>query len=181
MTDTLTEVFCDKWFDTENTSSAIAVVYYSTEGRRLFVEFHNGTTAGYENVPADVYTALEELNNQRVNGNENASVGSYYNSWFRNKDYFAGLSTDDIEIVTPEDRERIDNLTKEQPQVIQANDVFIAPLQYLFSVAFESGDNVQSLAVKATSMDDAVYKFQEAINLLGWDPVKIVSVAQHFN
>lgn len=199
MTETLTEVFCDKWFDAEGTSSAIAAVYYSSEEKSLFVEFLNGTTAGYANVPADIYVAMETLNSNRVNGDKRASVGSYYNMYFRNTNYFEGRDTADIEIVTQEDRDRTASLKSlmandvfadesdcaecaaEEP--VEASQVFIAPLEqeYMFAVAFTSGENTNSLAVKATDVQSAVDKFQQAVSILGWDKVTIVSVTQYLN
>lgn len=203
MTETLTEVFCDKWFDTEGTSSAIACVYYSTEEKSLFVEFLNGTTAGYSNVPADIYVALETLNSNRVNGDESSSVGSYYNTYFRNTNYFEGRDTADIEIVTQEDRDRIASLqgliaknsdvfaaesdceacASEPVETVKANSLYIGPVdqQYMFAVAFTSGENTNSLAVKATDVKSAMDKFQQAVSILGWDKVTIVSVTQYLN
>lgn len=230
MTDVLTEVFCDKWFDTEETSSVISAVYYSTDEKSLFVELFSGVTAGYANVSPEIYSAMEALNNNRLDGIEDASVGRYWNAWI--KPYMTGLDTADIEIVTQEDRDRINSFKKlmvdevfaDEPRlteeeqayvdaianagdhnetfesdceacaaendiavpadVIQANSLYIGPIdpqQYMFAVAFQSGDNTQSLAVKAASVQDAVDKFQQAIGILGWVPVKIVSITQHFS
>lgn len=102
----MTEVFCDRWFDTEETSSVIEAVYYSSERRELFIQLvprddYPGIVAGYKGVPANIFTALEVLNSKRLNGEKWSSVGKYWNYFV--KPYFEGLPTKDVDIFVPDD------------------------------------------------------------------------------
>lgn len=212
----MTEILVDKSFDTQGTSSAIRGVFYSTEERKIFFEFLSGTVAGYAGVPEDIYTALETLNENRINGDENSSVGNYYNRFFRSTGYFAGVETGDLEIITPEQvklqeiaEANAAEIAAEQSlkaadvfegevdlseEPIQAENVFIAPLDSFaqdvaglpsvlrrFGVAFIYDENQEiSFNVHATDEDDALVRFNTAVELLGWD-VKIVSLTRFFD
>jgi len=223
MTDTLTEIYCDRFFDTEGTSSAINQVFYSTEERKLFVEFINGSLAGYENVQPEVFSALEVLNSNRLNGDRSASVGGYYNEFFRKNRYFTGINTDNIKIsidpvveaaddledtLTPEQWTALENeyaantdgvprFTPEQQSQIAAinnvsaeqisnsaitvgpGSVFIAPVEKRpFGINFIIDTDVEhSWRVFGTNDQDAIDRFAQAIELLGWS-VEIKSITR---
>lgn len=182
----MTKVFCDKDFNTESTSSVIDHVYYSTDEKKLFVELVSGVLAGYENVPVDIYTAMETINQNRVSGaDSNASVGRYWNQWI--KPYLNGIDTYGVEIETQGDRDRTEKL---RALVQQTKDVF-APAKSVevdadvltpFGVTFVSstGEDV-TLSVAATDYKDAIDRFTRAIDILGWEESPVKSVTMYLN
>lgn len=195
----MTEILVDKHFDTEGTSSALNAVYYSTDERKIFFEFLSGTLAGYEGVNPDIFTALETLNANRINGDESASVGTYYNTYFRNTGYFAGVETNDLDLITPWQAELREpalnskdvfadegiNLSEDEqvavePIEVKEGSVFIAPLnnKTRYGITFiVDTDNEHSFQVFGDSEDDAVNRFSQAVELLGWS-VEIRSVTR---
>lgn len=206
----MTEILVDREFDTEGTSSVIEAVYYSTEQKKLFVQLISGDLAGYDGVPEDVYTALEAINRNRIEGvtvpeGQESSVGSYWNRYI--KKYMPGFETAGIKLVGPNDQEAVDKLkgffssfgpgetvelqgfhktpgdllgktTPAQATILPVD----PPAQLVaFGVAFLSSDgNEVTLSVKATDVQDAVWRFQEAIGILGWDETPVRSVTQYF-
>jgi hypothetical protein len=70
MTDERVNTFTDK---TDVDSSNLKTVYYNKDRFELFVEFHNGSIAGYRSVPSIVYAALVDA----------TSAGRYYNQKIR--------------------------------------------------------------------------------------------------
>lgn len=54
-------------------SSALECIWYDVFSKRLFVEFSNGSVAGYANVPVNVVEALESA----------SSVGAYYSKYIK--------------------------------------------------------------------------------------------------
>ena len=65
-------------------SSAIGEAYYDALKKHLYVAFHSGSVAGYENVPPGVWHNLTNA----------SSAGQYYTYNIRN--HFKGLDTRDI-------------------------------------------------------------------------------------
>lgn len=192
----MTEIFVDREFSTDETSSVIDHVYYSTEEKKLFVQLmprgdQASVLAGYENVPEDVFTALETINTNRLNGDENSSVGRYWNQWI--KPYMKGLDTADLDLVTKDDERVLDSLSSFFAQSgkyaygeISTPDATILPVdpprqELRFGVTFVSSDGQDvTLSVKAYDVHDAVKRFNEAITVLGWEPVEVKSVTQFF-
>lgn len=189
----MTEILVDKHFDTEGTSSAIYAVYYSTEDQKIFFEFISGTIAGYSGVNADIYTALETLNENRLKGDTESSVGYYYNRFFRSTGYFAGVETADLEIITPE-QVKLQEIAEANAaeiaaeQSLKSQDVFIEEVTDLpsvlrrFGVSFiYDGDKEMTFNVHATDENDAVVRFNKAVELLGWESIRIISLTRFFN
>lgn len=203
----MTDIVYTHNFDTEYTSSVIDDIYYSEPEKLLFVALNNGTLAGYEGVPLEVFSALNALNTNRLNGDTSASVGRYWNTFV--KPNFTGYSTSDIDLWSAEEYEQyqvdereLREIAKPQeassffndPQVytvtdlgnVTVPDAAILPvdgpeLKSRFGITFESGDQEVSLNVQAVSANDAVERFQQAVEILGWDESPVLSVTQFFN
>lgn len=62
-------------------SSNLDAVYYDAKTNQLFVEFRNGSIAGYSNVPQNLYNSLYA----------SSSRGSFYNKHI--KGHFPGIDT----------------------------------------------------------------------------------------
>lgn len=193
----MTEIIVDREFSTEGTSSVIDYVFYSTDEKKLFVQLHSGDLAGYEGVPEDVYTALETINKNRLGGDEESSVGSYWNRYI--KKYMPGFETAGVELITPDDEEaqespsffahgqeyadeaeaiKLGAVTTPQATILPVD----PPAQLVhFGVSFTSGEGKEvTLSVKATDVNDAVKRFHEATRVLGWDATTVTSVTQYF-
>lgn len=75
-------------------SSNLSQVWYDRQGKRLFVEFHNGSIAGYSQVPEGTW---ENFKTHIIR--PDLSAGQYYNAVLRGKKDYPGINTDDIEFV----------------------------------------------------------------------------------
>lgn len=193
----MTEIVYTHSFDTEYTSSVIDEVFYSEPNKLLFVTLYNGTLAGYDGVPLEVYNALNGLNTNRLNGDSNASVGRYWNTFVKN--HYDGFSTADVELLSPEDVARQEKLSKlVNPTFAESFSFFNDPNNVIvgevvtevvdqpqdrsrFGVTFISGDKEVSINVNAVDIDDAVTRFQQVSDILGWDESPVKSVTKYFD
>lgn len=188
----MTEIVYTHSFDTEYTSSVIDEVYYSEPHKLLFVSLVNGTLAGYDGVPLDVFNAMNALNTNRLNGDTNASVGRYWNVFVKN--HHDGFSTADVELVSSEEVAPQESFSFfNDPQVytitdvgeVAGTDVAILPVDppkalSRFGITFESGDQEVSLNVIAEDIDDAVDRFTRAAEILGWDDTPVLAATKFF-
>lgn len=193
----MTEIVYDRDFYTDGTSSVINHVYYSTADKLLFVQLvredWNGekVLAGYENVPADVFTALETLNQNRLNGDTGSSVGSYWNVWI--KPYFTGYSTADVELLSEAEKAEDEARQAKLRSLLDRPSVFFedkAPAEEVeevgeikFIVHFiEDGDERESgVVIYAGNVDQALVIFNQIAKIAGWGSAKIIAVTQVFN
>lgn len=200
----MTDVVYTRAFDTDDSSSVIDCVYYSEPEKLLFVELVNGVLAGYKDVPLNVFTALDTINTNRLNGDLNESVGRYWNLWI--KPNFSGYDTSDIDLLSEADvarQERLRNLmTKADGVFVRTPQVYesfyrdsvdlpnatilpVDPPAQLshFGVTIEDDDEGETinLTVLATDMDDAIDRYRQAEKILGWDEAVIVSVTKFFD
>jgi hypothetical protein len=184
----MTDIVYTHFFSTNGTSSVIEEVFYSEPDELLFVQLVSGVVAGYEDVPLNVFTALKVLNNNRLQGDTDSSVGRYWNSWI--KPIFRGFNTSDVSLFSVEEYEKLNAIsspvadnTKSAP--VEANYLYYPPFeeldQYgviLVDTGSDSDDQI-TLSVKATSLDDAVKRFNEAKAILGWnDDIKVRAVVK---
>lgn len=186
----MTDVVYDREFDTEGTSTVIDRVYYSTKDKLLFVQLHrtdwhgDPILAGYQDVPADVFTALETTNQNRIKGDQNASVGSYWNLWI--KPYFTGYDTSEVELVSAEEEAK--NAPVFGSRILTGSGVVVAstlapvqPNKTEFTINFVDDQNEScSLTLFAADVNDALLRFNGIAETAQWDTVEITSVTQHF-
>lgn len=177
----MTEIVYDRSFSTEGTSSVIDRVYYSTTDQKLIVElvnrdyYGNQILAGYDNVPPAVFVAMDATNTNRLNGDQNASVGAYWNHWVKPK--FTGFNTDDVELA-------------DAGELLNSNQSFFTPQpdeevqevgEKPFTVHFAGEDeDVNVITVYAGSVDQALIIFNQIAKIAGWQTVEILAVTQYF-
>lgn len=175
----MTNIVYTHRFATDDTSSVIDFVYYSEPEKLLFVALVNGVTAGYQDVPLNVYTALDTINNNRLNGDMDSSVGRYWNKWI--KPNFTGYDTSDVNLLSQAEVANVDAIANGSGfwNNIDANiSVLNVPTLTRFEIHFNEGE---MLAVKAIDMDTALDRFRQVKEILGWGETNIVAVTQFFN
>lgn len=187
------EIVYDREFTTDETSSVIDHVYYSTADKLLFVQLvrtdwnGNAILAGYENVPADVFTALETLNQNRLNGDTGASVGSYWNIWI--KPNFTGYNTADVDLVSVQEREgqeKLRNLMSQPSVFVEKAPAEEVPVEEVGETKFlvywnDGSEECSCILIYAGSVDQALVIFNQIAKIAGWGVVKIHAVTQIFN
>lgn len=138
-------------------SSAISEAYYDALKKRLYVAFHSGSVAGYDNVPPGIWHNLTNA----------SSRGQYYTYNIRN--HFKGLDTSDIYFVDG---------TSQAPQH-QTTSAFVngptaSPIAANTSqkwVVRVKVDGTLEIPVDADSLNDAVASAQKVIDQLVIDGV----------
>lgn len=201
----MTDFTFDRSFYTEGTSSVIDEVFYNSETKQLLVELARRSwdgsivRAGYEDVPADVFTAMEALNTNRVeNDDESASVGSYWNAWV--KPFFKGFDTAGLEPVSAKQPDLVAQAPVEDistSQVVNTGSissistdgtgyftVLSAPAanQSQFTVHFVDGDEEDhQLTLTAADQNDALTRFNQIAVLAQWNLIEIQAITQYFD
>lgn len=139
-------------FNTTPNSTALNDIWYDGINRELYVEFPNGTIAGYANVPVETYDSL-------INAD---SVGRYF-AWSI-KGYYTGISGDVQFIKRP-----------------VAEKVYVAPIPVPGSARFEvviqiNGD--LKLQVTAADFGDASDQVTRLLNEITTASYTVLSVTK---
>ena len=195
-------------------SSVVGAVYYNADDAELVVELHNGTLAGYADVPVAVFLAMATHYDAR---DEGGSLGRYWNLDVKNNyDGFDTSWIDGFEDVN-EAKTNDDGLTEDEADALAAfggEDSFVTdtstafpatvggvtwdvpvatilpvdppvlPLnEYVVGFDFARGENEYDaeLTVFASSPDSALTSFGSAVDLLGYESVKVKFVTRFFN
>jgi hypothetical protein len=174
----ISETFKEKIMDVTYTellhpdSTVIETLYwvdYGDGSADLYVRLRNGTLCGYSNVPLGVWHSFKLL------AAENGSVGSYWNRFV--KEHFAGLPTSDVTLLSADEMAAVDRITTagDEPE----NELE----QFPFAISFQrdfTEDDESIFSLMATSVEDAVNKFNEVAKIAGWG-YDLLSVTQFFD
>ena len=144
------------YYDYQNNpnSSALRDVWYDGVNKELYVEFPNGTIAGYTGVPVETYDGL-------VNA---SSVGQYFT--YKIKGYYTGISGD-VEFF-------------QRP--VSAESVHVAPVPVLGSTRFEvviKIDGDLKLQVTAVDFGDASDQVTRLLNEITTASYTVLSVTRN--
>lgn len=149
-------------------SKAIHRMFYNSVNQRLVVETWTGVLAGYEHVPADVWTAFKNSD----------SKGQYWNFWI--KPNFKGFDTGGIayfkEISGPPDPVSGNVIADSPVEVNEEEDVDSS----LWSVSFvdDEGYAADELYVYAESLTNAIQAAENVAFLAGWKNARVVAVSE---
>lgn len=138
-------------------SSVLDHLYYDEDADRLLVKLVNGTLAGYEAVSKDRWDAFK-----LAAQDWNTSTGAYWNTWVKNE--YPGFSTGDIDDVVSEDAVNPVAAPAAVTDVTKAEEVRVSEDTSPFYVEDEEGNEYN---VQATSLEDALARFREAVKVLG--------------
>lgn len=185
---TLTKVVYTDRFDA-NDSSIVRSVFYNEDEQELYVLLRrDDVLCGYAGVPKAVYTSLKLTNE---NGE---SVGSYWNTWVKN--HYEGIETDDISLLSEEEFQTSlfdfwSNLHEGTSKHSTILDIAPAAEAEAPEVDLEFSDFVvnftddlfedNELSITATSVQDALERFNKIAEIAGWVGVQVTSVTQYFN
>lgn len=156
----MTEYTYDHTF--EPNSAAIKQVFYSSDTGALFVQFHNGSIAGYSGVSIDVYTNFMFAE----------STGKYWNNEIYG--HFDGIDTGDLRLVerklsdVVEEEESADSVEEENSDPVTDSDQLhsfkiVASVITEVTISCEAKDLDEAMALASDKLDDmGDYKFLSA-------------------